>query len=85
MAESETTTVNISFRKDLLERIDEVAAEESRTRSELIREAARTYIDSKNRWQAIFDLGGRQASEAGLKPEDVELEISAYRKQKRRR
>lgn len=40
-----TVTVNISFRKDLLESIDAVAKRESRTRSELIREAARRYID----------------------------------------
>jgi len=85
MAGSETTTVNISFRKDLLDRIDEVAAQESRSRSELIREAARAYIDSKNRWQAIFELGRRQASRAGLRPKDVAVEIAAYRDEKRRR
>jgi len=39
-----TVTVNISFREELLECIDAVAKRESRTRSELIREAARDYI-----------------------------------------
>lgn len=39
-----TVTVNISFRKDLLESIDAVAKRESRTRSEFIRDAARNYI-----------------------------------------
>lgn len=43
-----TVTVNISFRKDLLESIDTAAKRECRTRSELIREAARSYID--NNW-----------------------------------
>lgn len=43
-----TVTVNISFRKDLLESIDSAAKRECRTRSELIREAARSYID--NNW-----------------------------------
>ena len=43
-----TVTVNISFRKDLLESIDAAAKRESRTRSELIREAARNYINSSS-------------------------------------
>ena len=34
-----SSTVNISFNDDLLEKIDKVAREESRSRSELIREA----------------------------------------------
>ena len=49
-----TNTVNISFQKDLLKKIDKVAKDESRTRSELIREAARMYIDKKNKWKEIF-------------------------------
>ena len=46
MAEK-TNTVNISFREDLLHEIDEVARSESRSRSELLREAARLYIERK--------------------------------------
>jgi len=37
-------TVNISFNDELLEQLDQVAREESRSRSELIREAAREAI-----------------------------------------
>jgi CopG family transcriptional regulator/antitoxin EndoAI len=55
-----TSTVNISFKNDLLEQIDQVALEESRTRSELIREAARLYIERKKRWESIFDFGNAQ-------------------------
>lgn len=44
----ETVTVNLSFRKDLLKAIDEAAKRESRTRSELVREAARNYIYARN-------------------------------------
>ncbi len=43
-----TNTVNIAFKKDLLELIDKIAKTESRSRSELIREAARMYIERKN-------------------------------------
>jgi metal-responsive CopG/Arc/MetJ family transcriptional regulator len=41
------STVNISFQEDLLDQIDEMAKTEARTRSELIREAARIYFERK--------------------------------------
>ncbi|MGB5156448.1 MAG: ribbon-helix-helix domain-containing protein [Desulfobacterales bacterium] len=43
----DASTVNISFKKDLLQMIDQIAKEEARSRSELIREAARMYIERK--------------------------------------
>jgi len=79
----ETTTVNISFKKDLLKQIDKIAQEEVRSRSELIREAARAYIERKNRWNEIFDFGDKQTSRLNLTPEDVPAEISKYRKRRR--
>jgi metal-responsive CopG/Arc/MetJ family transcriptional regulator len=78
------STVNISFNSDLLRQIDKVAQEESRSRSELIREAARSYIERKSRWGQIFKLGTRIAQSKGLKPEDIENEITSFRKQRRR-
>jgi len=45
----QTTTVNISFQGSLLSEIDRLAQAESRSRSELLREAARLYIDRKRR------------------------------------
>ena len=77
-----TGTVNISFQKDLLRQIDDVAAEESRTRSELIREAARMYIERKKTWRDMLAFGKRQAKNLGLKEQDVAEEIRAYRKRK---
>lgn len=77
-----TGTVNISFQKDLLRQIDDVATEESRTRSELIREAARMYIERKKTWRDMFAFGKRQAKNLGLKEQDVAEEIRAYRKRK---
>ena len=74
-----TKTVNISFRKDLLEKIDKVAREEMRTRSELIREAARMYIERKDRWDKIFDFGTQQAERLGLKEQDIAEEIRKFR------
>ncbi len=76
------STVNISFNKELLAEIDKTAREESRTRSELIREAARLYIGRKTRWERIFAFGSRQVQRLGLREEDVASEIKKYRTKK---
>jgi metal-responsive CopG/Arc/MetJ family transcriptional regulator len=73
------STVNISFKEDLLAEIDSIARRESRSRSELIREAARAYIDRKKRWERIFAFGTKQAKKLGLKAEDVEAAIREQR------
>jgi len=65
------STVNISFKKDLLQQIDEIAKNEARTRSELIREAARLYIERKKKWESIFAYGESLASKYKLKEEDI--------------
>lgn len=73
-------TVNISFQDSLLSDIDRVARSESRSRSELLREAARTYIRRTERWARIFAMEKDIARKKGLTPEDVSKEIKAYRK-----
>ena len=78
------STVNISFNNDLLKQIDEVAQEESRSRSELIREAARSYIERKRRWNQIFQVGTKLAKVNRLTEADIEKEIANYRKEKRK-
>lgn len=77
-----TKTVNISFQKSLLDDIDRTARSESRSRSELLREAARAYIERKSRWDDIFAFGERQARRRELRPDDVTAEIASYRKDK---
>ena len=77
-----TTTVNIAFQKNLLNEIDRIAQAESRSRSEFLREAARAYIQRKQRWGDIFMMGQKIAKDNELKLEDVSKEISAYRKSK---
>jgi CopG family transcriptional regulator / antitoxin EndoAI len=72
-------TVNISFQDTLLRDIDRVARGETRTRSEFLREAARAYIQRKERWAGIFALGRKMARERKVTAEDVSAEISAYR------
>jgi len=79
------STVNISFSKELLAEIDKTAEQESRTRSDLIREAARLYIGRKNRWERIFAFGRHQAQRLALREEDVAAEIRKYRVKKESR
>jgi len=76
------TTVNISFQENLLADIDRLAKKERRSRSELLREAARLYIERKGRWDKIFAMGEAIARDKGLSEEDVAAEIQAYRKSK---
>ena len=76
------STVNISFQRDLLVQIDEIASNEARTRSELIREAVRIYIERKKEWEKIFKVGEEIGSRLDISEEDVMGEIKAYRKTK---
>jgi CopG family transcriptional regulator/antitoxin EndoAI len=75
-----TATVNISFSKRLLADIDAVASEEARSRSELLREATRMYIERKRRWKSIFTFWRAEAKRRGLGPADVERAIQQARR-----
>lgn len=76
-------TVNISFQEKLLQEIDAEAARESRSRSELLREAARGYVRRQKQWDAVFQLGDHLSQNLGLKPSDVGTAIRETRKRKR--
>lgn len=78
-----SSTVNIAFNDDLLKQIDKVAEQESRSRSELIREAARSYIERKRKWDNIFELGQKAVKSGSITEEAVEEEITLYREEKR--
>lgn len=80
-----TTTVNISFRQDLLKQIDEVARTESRSRSELVREAARMYIQRKRRMDSAIESIRETVRERGITEEDVAAEVAAVRAERAQR
>jgi metal-responsive CopG/Arc/MetJ family transcriptional regulator len=79
------STVNISFQEDLLEQIDRIARNEARTRSELIREAARIYIERKKKWESIFSYGESLSSKYKFTEDDVNDEIKKYREDKKQK
>jgi CopG family transcriptional regulator / antitoxin EndoAI len=76
------STVNISFQDDLLESIDTIAKEEARSRSELIREAARLYIEKKTRWKSIFSYGEKIKDNNKIEETDIYNEIKKNRTKK---
>ena len=79
-----TATVNISFQENLLADIDKIAKVESRSRSELLREAVRLYIDRKRRWNRMFAYGRSVVTRGNLTKADVASEVQTYRQQKAR-
>jgi CopG family transcriptional regulator/antitoxin EndoAI len=72
-------TVNISFQDSLLAEIDAEANRESRSRSELLREAARSYIRRQRQWDSIFALGDNITKNEQLTEEDVNRAILSVR------
>jgi metal-responsive CopG/Arc/MetJ family transcriptional regulator len=79
------STVNISFQEDLLDQIDRIAQNEARTRSELIRDAARIYIERKKKWESIFSYGESLSSKYKFTEDDINNEIKKYREGKDRK
>lgn len=77
-------TVNISFQDTLLSEIDAEAKRESRTRSELLREAARTYVRHQKQWGDVFALGNSVTKRHGLSKADVGRAIRSVRSRKRK-
>jgi CopG family transcriptional regulator / antitoxin EndoAI len=75
-------TVNISFQDKLLEEIDAEANRESRSRSELLREAARSYNRRQRQWAAVFNLGDAVAKSEKLTESDVSRAIWNVRRRK---
>ena len=75
-----TRTFTISFPPDLAEQVEHLAAKESRTTSELFREAFRAY--RAERLRAILEESNAEARKRGYNeygPEDVERLVDADR------
>jgi len=77
-----TVTFNLSFQRTLISEVDALAKRESRSRAELLREAARLYIQRQKRWESLFALGDSVVRESGLSQGDVAREIQTLRKAK---
>lgn len=75
----------MSLPADLLEKIDTTAKREYRSRSELIREALRKYVQNIEEWDELMAYGRRQARRRGITTEaQVNKLVREYRHGKKR-
>jgi predicted transcriptional regulator len=71
-------TEYIGLPGELVGKVKEAAAREEMTPEELVRDAVESRL-SRAEWRKTVEFGHRNARERGLKPEDVDAEISAAR------
>lgn len=74
-----TRLITISLSPSLLKRADKTAREENRTRSELLREALRQYLEARE-WRKIYRYGERRARHLGFQDDDVERVVHEIRR-----
>jgi CopG family transcriptional regulator / antitoxin EndoAI len=75
-----TPTLTVSLSPDLLREAERTAREENRTKSELVREALRFYIEER-RWRKIQREINARAQAIGItSEEDVDRLIHSMRK-----
>jgi len=73
--------INIAFPQDLLRGINKQSEAESKTRSELIRESVRVYLNTE-KWKKIREYGEKKRYEIGIESEDqIEKIIDGYREE----
>ncbi len=65
----QTQTFNIALPLELVKKVDETAKREYRNRSELIREALRTYIGDREKLNQIFKAGEKAVKKMGITSE----------------
>jgi len=73
-----TKTITFSLPPEMADMVEEIMEQEGRTKSELLREALRRYIEERE-WRALFRYGEQQAREQGLGPQDVARLVEEYR------
>lgn len=74
-----TKTISLSVPPEMAKKIQELMRKEGRTRSELIREALRQYVENQE-WKEISRYGRMKAKEKGITEDQVEDIVDAYRK-----
>jgi metal-responsive CopG/Arc/MetJ family transcriptional regulator len=77
-------TVSITLPPELLVKAQEIARRESRTMSELFREALRRYISPDREWSALLERTRAKGTSLGIASEaDVERLSDEYRQSRR--
>ena len=74
-----TKLISISIMPDFLREVEKVAKEENRTKSELIREALRRYIEDRE-WEKLTRYARIKSAETGIKTEeDIQRVVDEFR------
>jgi len=73
----------VNIPEQLFERAKEAAAREDITVEELVRDAVERRL-SENGLRSLVAIGDRNVKRTGAKPEDVETEIQAHRRERAR-
>ena len=74
-----TATINLTLDNDFLEKIDNMARNESRTRTEIIYNSIKMYIDQKQKLQELYMYGEKIALKNDITEEDIFNEIKSFR------
>ena len=77
-------TLSITLPPEMLSRAEQLARQENRTMSELVREALR-YYERKKWWEEMNAYGRAKAEELGLTEADVVPAVRQVRKKRRSR
>jgi len=79
-----TRTLSVTLPPDMLKRAQSIAKKESRTMSELIREALR-YYERRSWWDDVDAYGRSKADRQGIREQDVDRVIHELRATRRSR
>lgn len=74
-----TKIITFSLPPKMEKKIEELKRKEGRTRSELLREALRMYIENQE-WKEILRYGRMKAKRKGITEDRVEDIVDEYRK-----
>jgi len=74
-----TKLISFSIMPDFLREVERAAKEENRTKSELIREALRRYLEDRE-WEKLTRYARIKAVETGIRTEeDIQRVVDEYR------
>lgn len=77
MSTNRLVPVNLRLPENLINDSDRLALQEGSSRTELVRSALRSYIERRQKLQAVFRIVETRGQAAGVNtPEDIERAIS---------
>lgn len=74
-----TSIITISIPPNMERKIEELTKKEGMTRSELVRDALRRYIEEKE-LEELVKYGKKKALEKGITEDQIEAIVDGYRK-----